>query len=184
MFVIGFAVSLIFCFIIASMAKERGRSGLAFFLLSAVLTPIIGLIVLLLMGKADPSLDRIEHIYWCSSCDSAYSDTNNHNAQCPTCKITLTETTISAVDWRKQSEGGKTALRQAFARGEYLRNDNSITAPANIDNISSISINATIKNEANNNSVYDELKKYKELLDSGAITQDEYEVLKNKVLNK
>ena len=45
---------LIFCVIVGSVAKNKGRSFLAFALLSVVISPIGGLIVLLLMGNKVP----------------------------------------------------------------------------------------------------------------------------------
>lgn len=46
---------LIFCVVIGVMAKKRGRNSLVFALLSAVISPIGGLIVLLIMGEKAPS---------------------------------------------------------------------------------------------------------------------------------
>jgi len=42
---------IIFCVVIGVMAKNRGRSFLAFALLSAIISPIGGLIVLLVIGE-------------------------------------------------------------------------------------------------------------------------------------
>lgn len=189
MFVIGIIASFLLSIVVAVIASGRGRSGIGFFLLSIVFTPIVGIIVLLLMGKSgseSPSLDKVDHIYWCSSCDSTYSDYNNKNAICPSCHNKLSETTVLAVDWRKQSPEGKTALKEAFARGEYLRNDLSITEPAHIGNITSSTVCAenktTESNTVGNMSVAEEIAKCKELLDSGAITQEEYESLKKNML--
>ena len=54
-----------------------------------------------------------------------------------------------------------------------------------IDNIKNISITPEIKEiSANNFSIADELKKYKELLDLGVLTPEEFELQKNKLLNK
>ncbi|MGU8907281.1 PH domain-containing protein [Clostridium perfringens] len=54
-----------------------------------------------------------------------------------------------------------------------------------VDNIKNISITPEIKELSTNSfSIADELKKYKELLDLGVLTQDEFEKQKNKLLNK
>lgn len=189
--VIGLFASFLLSIVVAVIASGRGRSGIGFFLLSMVFTPIIAIIVLLLMGKSGPessSLDKVDHIYWCPSCDSTYSDYNNKNVSCPSCHNELSETTVLAVDWRKQSPEGKTALKKAFARGEYLRNDDSITEPAHIGNITSspacVENKPTESNTVDNMSVVEEIAKCKELLDAGAITQEEYESLKKNILIK
>ncbi|GAA0697922.1 hypothetical protein GCM10008904_02360 [Paraclostridium ghonii] len=53
-----------------------------------------------------------------------------------------------------------------------------------IDELKNITITSKSKNmHINNVSIADELKKYKELLDLGVLTQDEFELQKNKLLN-
>ena len=193
MFVIGLIAFFLLSVFVAIIASGRGRSGIGFFLLSMVFTPILAIIVLLLMGKSEgksgpksSSLDEVDHIYWCPSCDSTYSDYDNKNASCPSCHNKLFETTVLAVDWRKQSPEGKTTLKKAFARGEYLRNDDSITEPAHIGNITSSPVfvenKTTESNTVGNMSVVEEIAKCKELLDAGAITQEEYESLKKNMI--
>lgn len=54
-----------------------------------------------------------------------------------------------------------------------------------IDDLKNISITPEIKEISNDTfSIADELKKYKELLDMGVLTQEEFESQKNKLLNK
>lgn len=54
-----------------------------------------------------------------------------------------------------------------------------------IDDLKNISITPEIKDISNDTfSIADELKKYKELLDMGVLTQEEFESQKNKLLNK
>lgn len=47
---------LIFCVLVGVAAQKRGRSFLAFALLSAVISPLGGLIVLLVMGQKTPTV--------------------------------------------------------------------------------------------------------------------------------
>lgn len=185
--IFGIVINLVLSILIGVIASRKGRSSFGFFLMSFFLTPILALIILLVIGDAKPSLDNLDHIYWCSSCDSTYSGLNNNNTTCPSCHNKLSETTVLAVDWRKQSPDGKTVLRNAFAKGEYLRNDASISEPATIGNISYTTVKEPNKegsDTANNTSIAGEIAKCKELLDSGAITQEEYESMKNRILNK
>lgn len=51
-----------------------------------------------------------------------------------------------------------------------------------LDNLKKLTKNSNI--ESNSNSVADEIKKFKELLDIGAITQEEYDKKKNELLNR
>ena len=42
----------ILCFVVGGLANARGRSGVGFFFLSVVLSPLIGLLILLVAGKS------------------------------------------------------------------------------------------------------------------------------------
>jgi hypothetical protein len=44
-------LSLVFSVVVGAVASSKGRSGFGFFLLSALLSPLVGGIVLLIMGE-------------------------------------------------------------------------------------------------------------------------------------
>jgi hypothetical protein len=44
-------IYFIFCIIVACGASNRGRSGIGFFLISLILTPLIGFIILIILGE-------------------------------------------------------------------------------------------------------------------------------------
>jgi len=52
LYLVVIVVALWFYFLPWTMASNRGRSGLGFFLLGLVTTPIVAIIVLLLIGPA------------------------------------------------------------------------------------------------------------------------------------
>jgi len=55
--IIGIIIWLIFCIFIGAIAKNKGRSGIGFFFLSLFLTPLIGLIAVLVVKS---NVDEIE----------------------------------------------------------------------------------------------------------------------------
>lgn len=61
MFVVTALFWLIFTIVICCMAKSRGRSALGFFLLSFFLSPLVGLIVLLIVGKNEPHVVEVRY---------------------------------------------------------------------------------------------------------------------------
>ena len=61
MFVVTALFWLIFTIVICCMAKSRGRSALGFFLLSLFLSPLVGFIVLLIVGKNEPQGVEVRH---------------------------------------------------------------------------------------------------------------------------
>lgn len=61
MAVITFIIWIAFAFLVGSMAKKRGRSFAGWFLFSLVLSPVIGIIFVLICGETDENrLKRIE----------------------------------------------------------------------------------------------------------------------------
>lgn len=84
------------------------------------------------------SLDKLDHIYWCSSCNTAFSSANLRRLTCPSCRNLLSETTILTEDWRKLPQDVKGAIKKAFAKGEFLRTDSNIKEPVQIDELLSM----------------------------------------------
>lgn len=61
MFIVTALFWLIFTIVICCMAKSRGRSAIGFFLLSLFLSPLVGLIVLLIVGKNEPKVVEVRY---------------------------------------------------------------------------------------------------------------------------
>ncbi len=159
---------IILCIVVGVVAQSIGRSFGLYFGISLFFSPLIGFIILGIAGKAsqDDILNRNRHIYYCIKCNSTYSNTGNKDEYCPECGQLLAETTILSEDWRDYSSSRKESLKQEFRNGQFLRKNIGIT---NIVN-------------SNQTSEIDELKKYKELLDIGAITSEEYDIKKKQIL--
>jgi ribosomal protein L37AE/L43A len=64
---------LIFSILVAVLADNWGRSGFGYFLLSIVLSPLIGILVLAISGKNSDELEKAQI-------------TNNKLTKCPFCK--------------------------------------------------------------------------------------------------
>ena len=168
---IAWFISALICGAISkSISNKRGLSGgfgWGFFLL------VIGIIIVALLPvdekRKEEYLDNTRHIYFCPQCFSTYSGTSNaNNGTCPNCKSALSETTILLDTWQTFSDEKKGQMKQAFAEGQYLRYPTT----------------NTVINSATNQVVggAEEIKKYKELLDEGIITQEEFEAKKKQLL--
>ena len=115
------------------------------------------------------TVSEVPHIFWCAGCGSTFSSSNSKHTECPTCKCTLKETTILAEDWRRLQEEEKLQLKREFANGKHIK--------------SSLYNNNKEKNDSSSFSKADEIRKFKDLLDEGAITEEEYEKAKTKLLS-
>ena len=98
------------------------------------------------------------------------SSSNSKHTECPTCKCTLKETTILAEDWRRLSSEEKLQLKREFANGKHIKS-------------SLYNDNNKEKTDSSSFSKADEIRKFKDLLDEGAITEEEYERAKAKLLS-
>ena len=78
------------------------------------------------------------------------------------------ETTVLFSDWTTYDDEKKENLKKAFSKGQY--------------SIKSVSVPVKQVVVQQNNAA-DELKKFKELLDMGAITQEEYDAKKKQILD-
>ena len=159
-------VSLICGAISKSISDKRGIAGgfwWGFFLL------VIGIIVVALMpvdkARQEEYLNNTAHIYYCPQCGKTFSGVSDKkNDNCPNCNRLLLETSILRDDWQNYSDDKKEQLKRAFAEGQYSRNAPSTNAPVSIVGGA------------------DEIKKYKELLDNGIITKEEFEAKKKQLL--
>lgn len=116
------------------------------------------------------TVSEVPHIFWCTGCGSTFSSSNSKHTECPTCKCTLKETTILAEDWRRLSSEEKLQLKREFANGKHIKS-------------SLYNDNNKEKTDNSSFSKADEIRKFKDLLDEGAITEEEYEKAKTKLLS-
>ena len=113
---------------------------------------------------------NVPHIFWCTGCGSTFSSNDSRHTECPTCKCKLKETTIPAEDWRKLRDVEKLQLKREFANGKHIKS-------------SLYNDNNKEKTDSSSFSKADEIRKFKDLLDEGAITEEEYERAKAKLLS-
>ena len=116
------------------------------------------------------TVSEVPHIFWCAGCGSTFSSNDSRHTECPTCKCKLKETTIPAEDWRKLRDVEKLQLKREFANGKHIKSS------LNNDNNKE-------KTDSSSFSKADEIRKFKDLLDEGAITEEEYERAKAKLLS-
>lgn len=163
---------LILCVVVGCVAQSIGRSFSVYTILSVFLSPLIGFIILAIKGKAtqEEQLNNKKHIYYCPSCDATYSSFGGKTEFCPDCEIKLTETMVLANDWREYNTERKEDLKKEFLRGKLVLNNAAMQQTTK-----------TVSNEEIGTA--DEIKKYKELLDMGAITQEEFDIKKKQLLN-
>ena len=158
---------IILCVVVGYVAESIGRSFAEYFLLALFLSPLIGFIILGIKGKVtkDELLDNTPHIFFCTNCSSTYGGIKDQCVKCPDCGNILAETSVLRSDWRSYSDAKKEELKNAFHCGQLLRDK--------VQNATSVSsIDPVV-----------ELKRYKELLDSGVITQEDFDHKKKQLLN-
>ena len=167
---------LVLTIVLACMARNMGRSFVDYFFISLFLSPIIGFIILAIKGKPtdvekrQELLSKASHIYYCRNCDSTFSGDHKVLHKCPTCNIMTDETMVLTDEWRMYNDDRKAQMKKAFAHNQYLVSSEMMPPPISIDTPSAVSS-------------ADELKKFKDLLDAGAITQDEFDAKKKQLLN-
>ena len=161
---------LIFCVVVGAVAQSIGRSFGGYFAISLCLSPLIGFIILAIKGKAseEEMLREKRHIFYCPACGSTYSSQGKQIEHCDKCGDVLMETTVLFSDWTTYDDEKKENLKKAFSKGQY--------------SIKSVSVPVKQVVVQQNNAA-DELKKFKELLDMGAITQEEYDAKKKQILD-
>jgi len=131
------------------------------------------------------------YIHFCSNCGSSFSKYGFTQQECPNCGSPLIQTTVLRDTYRSYSDISKDQLKEDFRHGYHLRYlepqaipilaapepDEAAeepeedvpdrTSPPVTDHLEAIEI----------------IRKYKELLDMGAITQEEFEAKKKQVLD-
>ena len=123
--------------------------------------------------RAYAEYSNIEMLY-CMKCDSMYSrDKNDNHSKCPECNSELKNTGITKAQWITYSESKKQELKTALRVVEQARQRKK-ALPV---------INEPVKNEnAPAKNEIDQIREYKKLLDDGAITQEEFDKLKQRIL--
>ena len=159
---------LILCLAVYYVAEHIGRNGSKFFLISLFLSPLVGFIILAIEGKAtkEEILDSTSHIFYCSNCKSVFSGTKEEDLLlCPKCNNELIETSILADSWHSYDDKKKEALITSFVSGKYIRGKE-----------------LELASPSNEQSAADEIEKFKNLLDKGIITQEEFDAKKKQLL--
>ena len=168
-----FIVNIICGIISEKINKEKGYDGGFAW---GFLLCILGIVVTAVrpyrqyIKTRNNTVSEVPHIFWCTGCGSTFSSSNSKHTECPTCKCTLKETTILAEDWRRLSSDEKLQLKREFANGKHIKS-------------SLYNDNNKEKTDSSSFSKADEIRKFKDLLDEGAITEEEYEKAKTKLLS-
>ena len=168
-----FIVNIICGVISEKINKEKGYDGGFAW---GFLLCILGIVVTAVrpyrqyIKTRNNTVSEVPHIFWCTGCGSTFSSSNSRHTECPTCKCTLKETTILAEDWRRLSSDEKLQLKREFANGKHIKS-------------SLYNDNNKEKTDSSSFSKADEIRKFKDLLDEGAITEEEYEKAKTKLLS-
>ncbi len=161
-------IDIILGILVGFWASSKERSFWTYTLLSIFLSPLIGIIVLLVQGDASEKevIRNNKHMLYCKHCNSTYSGKGGRQEWCAECQNVLMETSILLDDWKTFDDSKKAEMKKAFSEGQYA-----------IENVGKTVV------ITNYNEGADEIKKYKELLDMGAITEEEYEAKKKQILN-
>lgn len=152
------------CGAIASSRNMEGGFWWGFFL------SVIGIIIVAVRPNdyAYTSSSKVESIHYCKKCKGTFSGPDGIN--CPECNLPLQKTQVLLSDWQTFTPDKKEQLKQAFSEGKCMFGGpeypvSTPVAPAN-----------SVISDA------DEIKKFKELLDSGIITQAEFDAKKKQLL--
>ena len=122
------------------------------------------------IGIPEVTYDGIPRVFYCPNCSSTYNSAEMRRLICQDCKQPLIPTTFISDKWQQFSEERKAELRQRMREGHGLLGQVEMNPEKTVNDTSTFS-------------PADEIKKYKELLDIGAITQDEFETKKKQLLN-
>lgn len=121
-------------------------------------------------GIPEVTYTGIPRVFYCPNCNSTYNSERMSRLICPHCKLPLMETVFLSEKWQQFSEERKEELRQRMREGHGLLGEVEINPEETVGAAPAFS-------------PADEIKKYKELLDMGAITQEEFEAKKKQLLN-
>ncbi len=123
-----------------------------------------------------------EMVYYCVSCDDTFDgdvrDEPPAHFKCPRCGAPLVNTSVLSAEWEKLTPEGKKEVLRQF---EKPKNAEPVEAePVEVE---------PVEAETESSSVHpvgfsgaDEILKYKELMDDGIITQEEFDAKKKQLL--
>jgi len=175
-YVIIYAVvdALTFGFACRAIEKSKGYDDSGAWFLWGTLFNVMALIVVCAKpvnkeGKPK-SYTGVPRIFYCPNCNATYGGSKIEELVCPRCKQPLIATTFLREKWQQFSEERKEELRLKMREGHGLLGEVEMIPEKAVDAASAFS-------------PADEIKKYKELLDMGAITQEEFEAKKKQLLN-
>jgi len=165
---------VVLCIVVGAVASSMGRKSGVYFAISFFLSPLIGFIILAIKGRPtkEEQFYMAERLYLCTQCRSIFKHSGSEPCLCKNCNKAATPTSVLLKDWEKMSIEQQKEMKKAFAQGEYLiQSPESIQseAPAHSSPTSYVS-------------QADEIRKFKELLDMGAITEEEYNAKKKQIL--
>ena len=166
--------ALIFGFACSIVERNKGYDDSGAWFIWGTLFGFVALIVVCAkpvnQAEKPKSYVGIPRIFYCPNCNSTYNSARISRLICPDCKLPLIETVFLSDKWQQFSEERKEELRQRMREGHGLLGEVEISPEETVDAAPAFS-------------PADEIKKYKELLDMGAITQEEFDAKKRQLLN-
>lgn len=120
-----FAIAwLALCFVVAKVAGEKGRSAGGFFLLSFLLSPLIGLLVVIAMPRRDPNTPPGPNDFIvCQSCGRPHMA---REPKCPYCRADRTP----AAPATKPCPFCAETIQAAAIKCRYCQSDLTAAGPA------------------------------------------------------
>lgn len=181
--VIAIIMWFVLSIVVGAVAQSIGRSFGGFLFLSLFLSPLIGFIILGIKGRVTEEekqsiekqnqqskrvrLDREPHIYLCPACGKTYPGVHlaeKNEDFCVQCKQRLIETDFLVDEWKYFSLDERQAKKEDIKAGKHIRG--SLSSP-------SVHQKATPA---------EEIVQFKNLLDQGIITQEEFDAKKKQLL--
>ena len=148
-----------------------------------------------------------EMVYYCVSCDATFDgdvrDEPQNHFKCPICGAPLVNTSVLSVEWKKLTPDGK---KEALRQFEKTKNSEPVEAepaetepvetkpeeakPVEVEPVEVEPVKVEPEKAGEESSTVhsvgfscaDEILKYKELMDDGIITQEEFDAKKKQLL--
>ncbi len=185
-------IPIVFGLICKAISNSRGMKGgfwWGFFL------NIIGIVVVAVRPNENPnnSKDIVEDdnynreedynkkpvVLFCKNCNRVYL---SYKEKCDSCNMPLLKTTFLCKEWTGYLKKDQDRYVDGFSRGQYVvkrKDGSSDSVVSNVNKSQEINIPAQGMGEAE---IIKYIKDYKDLLDSGIISKDEFEKKKKQLL--